>query len=96
MTTQADCQGDLALAAWRANASAVLPASLDGAALVLPVAGQQAVALAESCPAADSPRRDGLRGVTQCRSNRQSERQNHGKRRTSGLQRGPRGASATS
>jgi hypothetical protein len=39
-----------------ADAATLLSAGLDGAALVLPVAGQQAVVVVEPCLAADHPR----------------------------------------
>jgi len=58
-----------------ADAATVLPASLDGAALVLPVAGQPAVVVIEPCPVADRARDGRSRGLAQCRSDRQPERE---------------------
>ena len=68
-----------------ADAATLFSAGLDGAALVLPVAGQQAVPVVESYPVADRARGGPSRGLAQCRGDRQPERQNHGKRRASGL-----------
>jgi transposase len=71
-----------------ADAAAVLSAGLDGAALVLPVAGQRLWLSIEPCPADDRRAKRRSRGLAQCRGDRQPERQNHGK---SG---GPRGYDA--
>lgn len=84
----ADCRGDPLSVARRsalADAAAVLPAGLDGQALVLPVAGQQAMAVIEPCPALDRARGGRPRSLAQRRGDRQPERQNHGERRASGL-----------
>jgi hypothetical protein len=56
MATQADCRGDPVSAASGpavADVAAVFSAVLDGAALVLSVAGQQAVVVIESYTAVD-------------------------------------------
>jgi hypothetical protein len=53
MAAQADCRGDPVSFARRsavADAATVLSAGLDSAALVLPVAGQPALVVAQSCP----------------------------------------------
>ena len=88
VAAQADCRGDPVSAARGsavADASAVFSAGLDGAALVLPLAGQQAVVVIEPCPAVDRARSGRPRGLAQRRGDRQPERQNHGKWRATGL-----------
>src|SRR5690606_31728757 len=80
----ADRRGDLVSASrWLAVAdvTAVLSACIDRATLVLSVARQRAVAFAQSCAVADREGSDRARGLPQRRSDRQSERQNHGVRR---------------
>lgn len=46
-----------------ADAAIVLPACLNGATVVLPVAGQQAVAVIEPCPVADRAQDGGSGGI---------------------------------
>ena len=88
VVVQADCRGNPASVAWRqlvADASAVFAAGLDGAALVLSLAGQQTMVVVEPYPAADRTRSCRPPGLTQCWPDRQPERQSHGKRRVTGL-----------
>lgn len=58
-----------------ADAAALFSAGLDGAALVLLVAGQQAVVVIEPCPVADRARGGWSRSLAQRRGDRQPERQ---------------------
>lgn len=68
MATTTDCRGDPVSAAQRAamaDVTALLSSGLDGARLVLPVARQWALALAQSRFAADRPGSGRTRGLTQ-------------------------------
>src|SRR3546814_14351577 len=68
MADASNCRGDPVSAARGpavADAAALLPAGLDGAALVLPVAGRQAVVVAQPCAVVDRTRSDRPRGKSE-------------------------------
>lgn len=78
-------RGDPVSAARRpamADAATLLSSGLHGSALVLPVARQRPVAVDQPRPAADGARNGRARGFAQCRGDRQSEREDDGKRRS--------------
>src|SRR5271156_112462 len=64
-------------------AAGIVPAGLDGAALVLRLAGQWLVVLDQPRPGDDGARGAGSRGQPECLRDRQSVGENHGKRRAS-------------
>ncbi len=70
-----------------AHAAPGLPATLDGAALVLSLAGRRHLVRGQPATAGRGARGRGPRGRPVGRYHRQSERKNHGKRRYPGLRR---------
>ena len=70
-----------------AHAAPGLPATLDGAALLLSLAGRRHLGRGQPATAGRGARGRGPRGRPVGRYHRQSERKNHGKRRYPGLRR---------